>query len=128
MLSEVKSPPIDFLYATISHLRTQTPTLKTLVFLLPTVESLIESDFEIRVKLGMEYLSLILGDYEMVIKGTLNASPSSIGTNLMMEERRSRCEDISRVIERVKPVVEAFAKDKRGYAERCLELCEAIKS
>jgi len=128
MMSELKSPPVDFLWTAISQLRLQTPKLKILVHLLPTLERLIESEFEVRVKLGMEYLSLILGSYEMVIKGTLKSSPSDFGTNLMMEERRSRCEEITRMVKRVKPVVEAYAQDYGGYAKKCLELCESVLS
>jgi len=128
MLSESKSPPVDFLWSTISQLRSQTPKLKILVHLLSTLESLLESEFEFRKKLGMEYLSLILGSYEIVIKGTLKSSPSEIGTNLMMEERRSRCEEIRRLVERVHPAVEAYAQDDGGYAKKCLELCDSIMS
>jgi len=128
MLSEARSPAVDFLHATISQVRSQIPPLKVLVHLLPTLESLIGSEFEFRVRLGMDYLSLILEGYEMVIKGTLKSEPSSIGTNLIMEERLSRCQEILKMIERVEPVVKTYAEDYGGNAKRCFELCESIKS
>jgi len=128
MLSEAKSPAVDFLHSTIAQLRSQIPPLKVLIHLLPTLESLIGSDFEFRVKLGMDYLTLILESYEVLIKGTLKSAPSSIGTNLMMEERRSRCQEIFKMIERVKPVVKAYAEEYGGNAKKCFDLCESIKS
>jgi len=128
MLSESKTHPVDFLWTAISQLRLQTPKLKILVHLLPTLERLVESEFEIRAKVGMEYISLILGSYEMVIKGTLKSSTCATGANLIMEERISRCQEITRMVERVKPVVEAHAQDYGGYAKKCLEHCESITS